>query len=57
MDEQDVGLRWLGWRGMPIVCGAIGGVLGLGVLLGALFGRDIALIVRTLWQALIVLSR
>src|SRR5258705_552108 len=51
INEQDVGLHRLGWRGMLIVCGAIGGMLGLGVLLGALFGRDIALIVRTLWQA------
>ena len=55
IDEQDVGLHRLGWRGVLIVCGAIGGVLGLGVLLGALFGRDIALIVRTLWQTLVLI--
>jgi hypothetical protein len=55
MDEQDVGLQRLGWRGMLIVCGAVGGMLGLGMLLGTLFGRDIALIVRTLWQALILI--
>ncbi len=45
IDEQDVGLHRLGWRGVMIVCGTIGVMLGLGVLLGALFGRDIALIV------------
>jgi hypothetical protein len=38
-----------------IVGGAIAGVLGLGILLGALFGRDIALIVRTLWQTLVLI--
>jgi len=47
MDEQDIGLQRLGWRGMLIVGGA--------VLLGALFGRDMALILRTLWQALVVI--
>jgi hypothetical protein len=55
MDEQEIGLQRLGWRGMLIVGGAIAGVLGLGVLTAALFGRDIALIVRTLWQALVVI--
>jgi hypothetical protein len=55
IDEPEAGLRRLGWRGMLIVGGAIAGVLGLGVLLGALFGRDIALIVRTLWQALVLI--
>jgi Domain of unknown function (DUF4129) len=55
IDEQDVGLHRLGWRGVLIVCGAIGSVLGLGLLLGTLFGRDIALIVRTLWQTLVLI--
>jgi hypothetical protein len=55
IDEQDMGLHRLGWRGVLIVSGAIAGVLGLGVLLGALFGRDIALIVRTLWQTVILI--
>lgn len=55
IDEQDVGLHRLGWRGVLIVFGAIAGVLGLGVLLGALFGRDIAQIIGTLWQALVVI--
>ncbi|MEP7189980.1 MAG: hypothetical protein ABI901_12385, partial [Roseiflexaceae bacterium] len=55
IDEQDVGLHRLGWRGVLIVGGAIAGVLGLGVLLGALFGRDIALIVRTLWQTVVLI--
>src|SRR5215210_3875630 len=55
IEEQDVGLHRLGWRGVLIVGGAIAGVLGLGVLLGALFGRDIALIVRTLWQTVVLI--
>ncbi|MEO7911070.1 MAG: hypothetical protein ABIV47_15610, partial [Roseiflexaceae bacterium] len=55
IDEQNVGLHRLGWRGVLIVGGAIAGVLGLGVLLGALFGRDIALIIRTLWQTIILI--
>jgi hypothetical protein len=55
IDEQDVGLQRLGWRGVMIVCGTIGVMLGLGVLLGALFGRDIAQIVGTLLQALVLL--
>lgn len=54
IDEQDVGLHRLGWRGVLIVCGAIGAMLGLGVLIGALFGRDIAAIVGALWQAIVL---
>lgn len=55
MDEQDVGLHRLGWRGVLIVCGAIGVMLGLGVLIGSLFGRDIALIVRVVWQGFVLI--
>jgi hypothetical protein len=51
MDEQDVvGLHRLGWRGVLIIGGAIVVMLVAGVLLGSLFGRDIALVVRTIWQ-------
>ncbi|HEU5099474.1 MAG TPA: DUF4129 domain-containing protein [Roseiflexaceae bacterium] len=55
IDEQDVGLHRLGWRGVLIVCGAVGVMLGLGVLVAALFGRDIAQIVGTLLQAIVLL--
>jgi hypothetical protein len=55
MDEQDIGLQRLGWRGMLIVGGAITGVLGVGMLLAAFFGHDIALIVRALWQTLVLI--
>jgi hypothetical protein len=54
VDDQDVGLHRLGWRGVLIVCGAIGAMLGLGVLVGAMFGRDIAAIVGALWQAIVL---
>jgi hypothetical protein len=55
IDEQDVGLHRLGWRGLLIVCGAIAAVLALGVLIGSLFGRDVALIVGALLRALAVI--
>ncbi len=55
IDEQEVGLHRLGWRGVLIVGSAVGGMLGLGVLLGALFGSDIALIVRAIWQTIILI--
>jgi hypothetical protein len=54
IDERDIGLHRLGWRGVLIVCGAIAVVLGLGVLVGALFGHDIAMIVGALWQAIVL---
>ncbi|HJZ47251.1 MAG TPA: DUF4129 domain-containing protein [Roseiflexaceae bacterium] len=55
IDEQDVGLQRLGWRGVVIVCGAVGAMLGLGVLLGSLFGRDIALIVGVALQTIVLI--
>src|SRR5215212_4891927 len=52
--EHDIDLQRLGWRGMGILGGAIALVLAAGSLIGALFGAGIAQVIRTLWQAVVV---
>ena len=53
-EDQDVGLRHLGWRGVGILGGAIALVLAVGSLIGSLFGEGVAQVIRTLWQAVVV---
>jgi len=53
-EDQDVGLRRLGWRGMGILGGAIALVLAVGSLIGSLFGAGVAQVIRTLWQAVVI---
>ena len=51
-EEHDTQLRRLGWRGLLTLCGAIGLVLVLGLLLVSLLGRETTQAVRAIGQAL-----
>jgi hypothetical protein len=54
-EERESELRRMGWRGLASLAGAVVLVIFLGVLVGALFGREAAAIIRLLWQGLILI--
>jgi hypothetical protein len=54
-EDRDVGLHRLGWRGMLTLLGSIALVLVLGLAVGSLFGREAGLILRFLWQGVVLI--
>jgi hypothetical protein len=54
-EERETELRRLGWRGMLTLLASVATVLVVGLLLGSLFGREAAQIVRLLWLALVLI--
>ncbi len=54
-EERESELQRMGWRGLLTLAGAIVLVIVAGVAVGALFGREAALMLQLLWQGLVLL--
>jgi hypothetical protein len=54
-EERESELRRMGWRGVASLAGAVVLVIFLGVLVGALFGREAAAMIRLMWQGVILI--
>lgn len=52
-EERETELQRMGWRGMLTLAGSIVMVLAIGVLVGALFGHDAAMMLRLVWQGVV----
>jgi len=52
-EEREIELRRMGWRGLATLVGAIALVMFLGILIGALFGREAAAMIRLAWGAIV----
>ncbi len=53
-EEREVQLRRMGWRGLVTLAGSVVLVVFLGILIGALFGREAAALIRLLWQGIVL---
>ena len=54
-EEREAELRRMGWRGLLTLLAAVTLVLLLGLLLGALFGREAAQVIALLWQGAVLI--
>jgi len=53
-EERETELRRMGWRGFATLVGSIALVMLLGILIGALFGREAAAMIRLAWQGIVL---
>ena len=52
-EEREIELRRMGWRGLATLAGSVALVMVAGVLVGSLFGREAAALVRLIWQGVV----
>jgi hypothetical protein len=53
--EREAELRRMGWRGLVTLLATVALVLFLGLLVGALFGREAAFLISLLWQGVVLI--